>query len=348
MQIPTLPTLPKLTCGVSVNLNNLKGELNTQLNAVLDLDLGTPAGLASIKASIEGTLSDIAAKVGEVVVIPPIMKSLRGELAELAALPMAGIAAAAKIVSIAEDYAGALGLTGFGHLNLNDLSKSVFSLTGSFDPCNMSVPNILKDPSGAFQKLPSIQPVLGGTEAALSLKTVESVTNSVRASFNNNTLSALTDSTAVQMKNIASNISSMPQIKLPDEIPSLESGIVALEDDGSIAATMKTWGSSDALSFLSATKKMSQEGKVGPTAAKRSMAKYLSGMDAKYADHNAAMDKTLGEMAKKSLNDHQMYRMTQDYTFDDPSDPNYHMVNGVKMKLVTVASRAQFRISEPE
>ena len=276
-----------LTCGISVNLDNLKGDLTAKVKGMIDIDIGTPAGLANIASSIEGTLNDAKSKVAAALVIPPVLKTLRGELAELAALPLAGLAAAAKIISIAEDYAGALGLTGFGHLNLNDLSKSVFSLGGSFDPCNMSIPNIVKDPSGAFQKLPSVQPVLGGTEAALSLKTVELVTDSVKASFNNNTLSVLTDPVSVQMNNIESNISSMPQIKLPDEIPSLESGIVALEDDGSIAEDMKTWGSSDAQSFLSETDKMAHEGKVGPTAAKRSTAKFLSGMDAKLADHNA-------------------------------------------------------------
>ena len=167
MQIPTLPTLPKLTCGISLNLDNLKGDLTARAAGILNIDLGTPAGLAEISASINGTLSDIKGQVAAVLVIPPVMKTLRDELAELAALPMAGIAAAAKIVSIAEDYAGALGLTGFANLNLNDLSKSVFSLGTSFDPCNMSIPNISLDPiTGGLQKLPSIQPLLGNTVAA--------------------------------------------------------------------------------------------------------------------------------------------------------------------------------------
>jgi hypothetical protein len=312
MEIPTLPTIPKLTCGVSVNLNNLKGELDAKLNAVLDLDLGTPAGLASIKASIEGTLSDIAAKVGEVVVIPPVMKSLRGELAELAALPMAGLAAAAKIVSIAEDYAGALGLTGFGHLNLNDLSKSVFSLSGSFDPCNMSVPNILKDPSGAFQKLPSIQPVLGGTEAALSLKTVELVTDSVKASFNNNTLSVLTDSVAVQMKNIESNISSMPQIKLPDEIPALPSGKPTVEDDGSITEEMKNWSAEDSAHYIRSITKLYGEGKVGPQAVFRAAALK------KYHAHKLEARET-AKVTKYA---------EENPEFNDPNSDKYHMMWG--------------------
>jgi|FLOH01.1.fsa_nt_gi hypothetical protein len=154
-----------ITCGVTIGLNNLKGELNTKINAVLDLDLGTPEGLAAIAASIEGTLSDIASKVAEVVVIPPALKSLRGELAELAALPFAGLAAAAKIISIAADYAAALGLSGFANINLTDLAKSVFSISGTFDPCSATIPNITLSPTGVVQKLPSVQPPFGSTLA---------------------------------------------------------------------------------------------------------------------------------------------------------------------------------------
>ena len=152
-----------ITCGVTVGLNNLKSELDNKLNAILNIDLGTPAGLAEIQASIEGTISDIASKVAEVVVIPPALKSLRGELAELAALPFAGLAAAAKIVSIAADYAGITNVSGFANLNLTDLAKSVFSISGTFDPCSATIPNITLDPSGIIQKLPAIQPPFGST-----------------------------------------------------------------------------------------------------------------------------------------------------------------------------------------
>ena len=154
-----------ITCGVTVGVNNLKGELDTRINAILDLDLGTPEGLDAIADSIEGTLSDIADKVGEVVVIPPVLKSLRGELAELAALPFAGLAAAGKIVQIAADYAGLTDIVGYANLNLTDLAKSVFNIEGRFDPCSASIPNISLDPSGILQELPAIQPPFGSTLA---------------------------------------------------------------------------------------------------------------------------------------------------------------------------------------
>ena len=115
-----------LTCGVTVNLNNLKGDLETRAQAILNIDLGTPEGLSEIAGKIQGELSAIGDKIAAVVVIPPLNISLREELAALAALPLASLAAAAKIISIAEEFADAIGLQGIVNLNLNDLSKSVF------------------------------------------------------------------------------------------------------------------------------------------------------------------------------------------------------------------------------
>lgn len=158
-----------LTCGVTVNLNNLKGDLETRAQAILNIDLGTPEGLSEIAGKIQGELSAIGDKIAAVVVIPPLNISLREELAALAALPLASLAAAAKIISIAEEFADAIGLQGIVNLNLNDLSKSVFSLTTTFDPCNPTIPNILKGPDGTLQKLPSIQPILGSTDAAMKV-----------------------------------------------------------------------------------------------------------------------------------------------------------------------------------
>lgn len=158
-----------LTCGVTVNLNNLKGDLETRAQAILNIDLGTPEGLSEIAGKIQGELSAIGDRIAAVVVIPPLNISLREELAALAALPLASLAAAAKIISIAEEFADAIGLQGIVNLNLNDLSKSVFSLTTTFDPCNPTIPNILKGPDGTLQKLPSIQPILGSTDAAMKV-----------------------------------------------------------------------------------------------------------------------------------------------------------------------------------
>lgn len=193
-----------LTCGVTLNLNNLKGDLETRAQAILNIDLGTPEGLSEIAGKIQGELSAIGDKIAAVVVIPPINLSLREELAALAALPLASLAAAAKIISIAEEFAEAIGLQGFVNLNLNDLSKSVFSLSTTFDPCNPTIPNILKGPDGTLQKLPSIQPILGSTEAALKVAVPNQTTiDNLALSLSNNL-----DITEVDVSKAATTIQS--------------------------------------------------------------------------------------------------------------------------------------------
>ena len=193
-----------LTCGITVNLNNLTGDLQNRAQAILNINLGTPEGLSEIAGKIQGELSAIGDKIASVVVIPPLNLSLREELAALAALPLASIAAAAKIISIAEEFADAIGLQGFVNLNLNDLSKSVFSLSTTFDPCNPTIPNILKGPDGTLQKLPSIQPILGSTDAAMKVAVPNQTTiNNLALSLSDNM-----DIAAVDVSEAATTIQS--------------------------------------------------------------------------------------------------------------------------------------------
>lgn len=193
-----------LTCGITVNLNNLTGDLQNRAQAILNINLGTPEGLSEIAGKIQGELSAIGNKIASVVVIPPLNLSLREELAALAALPLASIAAAAKIISIAEEFADAIGLQGIVNLNLNDLSKSVYSLTTTFDPCNPTIPNILKGPDGTLQKLPSIQPILGSTDAAMKVAVPNQTTiNNLALSLSDNM-----DIAAVDVSKAATTIQS--------------------------------------------------------------------------------------------------------------------------------------------
>lgn len=193
-----------LTCGITVNLNNLTGDLQNRAQAILNINLGTPEGLSEIAGKIQGELSAIGDKIASVVVIPPLNLSLREELAALAALPFASIAAAAKIISIAEEFADAIGLQGIVNLNLNDLSKSVFSLSTTFDPCNPTIPNILKGPDGTLQKLPSIQPILGSTDAAMKVAVPNQTTiNNLALSLSDNM-----DIAAVDVSKAATTIQS--------------------------------------------------------------------------------------------------------------------------------------------
>ena len=41
-----------LTCGVSLNLNNLKGDIETRAAAILNINIGTPDGLAEFAGKI--------------------------------------------------------------------------------------------------------------------------------------------------------------------------------------------------------------------------------------------------------------------------------------------------------
>jgi len=153
--------LPK-TCGVNLNLNNLRGELANQASAVLNINLGTPAGLQEIANSIEGKLNTLKDKVAaQLPEIPEEIKSLRGDLADLATKAVGSIAAVEKMATIAADYVGIKDLKGFANINVTDLASSVFSISGTFDPCAMTIPNIKLTPDGILQKLPSIQPDMG-------------------------------------------------------------------------------------------------------------------------------------------------------------------------------------------
>ena len=68
--------LPK-TCGVNVNLNNFRGELQAQAMTVLNVNLGTPAGLQEIANSLEGKLTTLKDKVAaQLPEVPEEIKSL--------------------------------------------------------------------------------------------------------------------------------------------------------------------------------------------------------------------------------------------------------------------------------
>jgi len=228
-----------LSCGVTVNLNNLKIGAQTQIDTFINLNLGTPDGLQALANTLGGALSTLGSSIASVIPIPTIPQSLREDLAALAQLPLASLAAAGKILSIAEDYAEALGLRGFVDLNLNDLSKSVFSLGLDFDPCNPSIPNILKNPDGTLQKLPAIAPKLGETTLAPPVKLpFQEIPNNVQSALQNNTpifsnqsLSALTSSLSSKSNNLATGLTgglSTLQSQAPSMLAELQSQTPAL------------------------------------------------------------------------------------------------------------------------
>ena len=209
--------LPK-SCGINLNLNNLGGELTTQISGYLNLDLGTPAGLASLKGTLESGLNTLKGKLTDLIPIPDLPNiSLRDELATLASLPLASTAAAAKIVELAGSFVGITNIAGFANLNLTDLAKSVFSLSGTFDPCALlngaKLPNIMKDPvSGLLKKLPLDPPDLGSTLDVLpNTKELQKITDNLQEAVKDNLPIVSTQAQSLLDNNIANMIPKIPE-----------------------------------------------------------------------------------------------------------------------------------------
>ena len=231
------------TCGINVNINSLQGELKTQISGFLDLkgSLGGAAGLAALAVALPIGLAGLKGKVTSMV--PEIsinanLTSLRDELGILSGLSLGSTAALAKLASITNKFSAITGLTGMAHLNLNDLSKSVFF--GSFDPCSKLIPNIVADPSGALQKLPAIQPDIGATLAAAKLPLPDqSVIDNLKLAVANNTeildsLDVNAVSNALE-KNVSTVITGMG-----DSLRKLPSGEQIAETRSSFISRMKT------------------------------------------------------------------------------------------------------------
>jgi len=304
-----------ITCGIDLNINNLKGEITSKLSGFVNLSgtLGTPAGLAAIKAQLSGAITDITGKFQALIPeIPTIPQSLREDLDALAALPAGGVAALAKIAQFGEDYLGITDLKGFADINLNDLASSVFSVSGTFDPCSAlsNIPNIIKDPvTGALVKLPSIQPKLGSTTPAEAKKEIQSVVNTVKAAFTDNAEIKITDPIATSLKNIQTNISSAP-VKRPTDVSfTLSSGNTYT---GTLPVNMQEWSAADANQYIKEIARLHREGKVTNGALVRAV----------------ALKKFHAEPLRLyNLKRVEEYR-AEHPEFDDPSSPLYHMMHG--------------------
>jgi len=176
-----------LTCGVNINLNNLRGSLTDNLNVFLNINLGTPAGLAQLAGSLSGVITTLTTQIANVVVPAPVLNSLRDALNELSALTFGSTAAVGKILSIVSEYASIIGLQGYVGLNLTDLANSVFALGVNFDPCANTFPNVWRDSSGVLQQLPNSQPTIGTTSGISNVEeTLVPLTDNFASALENN------------------------------------------------------------------------------------------------------------------------------------------------------------------
>ena len=60
-------------------------------------------------------------------------------------------------------YAGLTGLSGYANIDLMDLANSALSLSASFDPCSIDIPNILSDADGNLESQAQSAPNIGQT-----------------------------------------------------------------------------------------------------------------------------------------------------------------------------------------
>ena len=220
-----------LTCGINLNLNNFQGQINTQISALLNLNLGTPAGLAALSASLNSALSTVTSQLSALVPTIPVLDSLRGALNELSALAFGSTAAVGKILSIVSDYAEILGLQGYVNLNLTDLANSVFALGINFDPCSADFPNVFRDSStGILQQLPDVAPLMG---QSLQISNVEEtlvpLTDNFASAIQNNIDFNQLDTTfsvaAAQMAGVSDQIVATAQTTIVQAEKALEENV---------------------------------------------------------------------------------------------------------------------------
>ena len=304
-------------CGLNPNVDAITGELSSKVAGFLDLETSftSPSGITSYLSTFESGIDAIKAKVD--LSLPDIpfstsgLTSLRDQLSSYVSVP-----SISGLTDITSKFGDLSSLTGMADFNLSDMASSALSLGGSFDPCSLAgdlkIPNIVADSTGALQALPSIQPLLGDTTAAESIKEIQSVTNSVVASFADNITSAVGDSVPSQLAIIQSNSSTYQKIRLPDEIPVLSSGKPAVQDDGGITEDMKNWTAEEASSYISEITRLYEEGKVGPSAVFKAAAlkKYHA------ASYEAYQDAKVDNYARENPE------------FNDPTSDKYRMMWG--------------------
>ncbi len=183
-----------MPCGIDFNLSSLGSIMDIDMGALKGLSgiIGTPAGLiakisivtdtiANAKASLMGM---IPAELGQLADLA--QGGLRNQLGALADMVPGSSAALSSLSSMASEFAGLSNLSGFANIDLNNLTDSVFSLAGSFDPCSIDIPNVFTDASGALQSLASSIPKIGSTDLAIDDGEISEMADGFMSSFTDN------------------------------------------------------------------------------------------------------------------------------------------------------------------
>ena len=195
------------TCGINVNMSSLQGVLSTQISGFLGLkgSLGTAGGLSALSGVVSGGLDGIKASV--ITMIPAIPFSTSGFSSLRTDLQAVVGSAGSGLTGFLTKYAGLTSLSGYANLNLTDLAQSAISLSASFDPCSIDIPNVLSDATGKLEKLAPSAISYGQTiQAGKNIFEDQSFTDAIATATSNiTTLTASMDASTLK-STISSNI----------------------------------------------------------------------------------------------------------------------------------------------
>jgi hypothetical protein len=314
-------------CGLNLNISSIQGDITAKISGFINLDdvLTTPDKLSEYKSTFESGMASLKAKADSLVPDIPISSSgftsLRDELASYVSTPSIG-----GLADISSKFGGLTSLTGFADINLSDLASSALSLSASFDPCalagDLKIPNVVADASGQLDALTDQVPDIGATVMSLKRQIPDSkMFDSLALGMKDNIKVLTTSSVATAKDLFESNI-----------IPSAEAAIRKLPSGKEVIETVARHTETLAMEAQALQDEDSFASFLGLYDASKDPT--LQAQQAELAKINGQRAATAKKLSSITMNEVQMYRMTDDGTFDDPSSPNYHRVNGVKKKLV--------------
>ena len=194
-------------CGINVNMSSLQGQLTTTVSGFLNLKgtLGKPGGIAALSGVLSGGLSAIKSKVTSMIPEIPFstsgFSSLRNDLQSVVS------AAGGGLTGFLSKYAGLTSLSGMANINLTDLAKSAISLSASFDPCSIDIPNVLKGADDKLEKLAASAPSIGQTvQAGKNILEDQSFTDAFATAQSNITTLVSTMSSSEAQTALTANI----------------------------------------------------------------------------------------------------------------------------------------------
>ena len=195
------------TCGINVNMSSFQGILSTQISGFLGLkgSLGTPGGIGALSGVISGGLDGIKASV--TAMIPSIPFSTSGFSSLRTDLQAIVGGASSELTGFLTKYAGLTSLSGYANLNLTDLANSAISLSASFDPCSIDIPNVLSDATGKLEKLAASAPSIGQTiQAGKNIFEDQSFTDAIATATSNITMLSSSMNATTLKSTISANV----------------------------------------------------------------------------------------------------------------------------------------------